>query len=123
MADRPENVAADEALGRLVAGNERYSCDKLDRPACDAARREELVGGQRPFATILTCADSRVAPEHVFDYLSGLPNSFQNDETYREIGSGVARTDQRKAIALLDSVPEEHHDAYLGGALGDMVYH
>jgi carbonic anhydrase len=34
---------------------------------CRGTRREQLTHGQRPLAIVLTCADSRVAPEHVFD--------------------------------------------------------
>jgi len=58
---------ADEALARLVAGNKRFINGKA---RCAAPLREtlaELARGQRPFATILGCSDSRVPPEWVFD--------------------------------------------------------
>ncbi len=68
MSDaRPENATAADAKARLEAGNQRYVADRSERPHGDAARRGELATGQRPFATILACADSRVAPELVFD--------------------------------------------------------
>lgn len=60
-------VRAEEALARLVAGNERYVSG---RPRYSAMTREELVSlakGQRPFASLLGCADSRVPPEIIFD--------------------------------------------------------
>jgi len=65
--ERPENLSAAEALELLKAGNQRFASDSVTRPRSDSARRQELVGGQRPFATILTCADSRVPVELVFD--------------------------------------------------------
>jgi carbonic anhydrase len=55
------------ALGRLHAGNQRYQAFRQSHPRLDPAWRAELSGGQRPFAVILGCADSRVPPEHVFD--------------------------------------------------------
>jgi carbonic anhydrase len=55
------------ALSRLLAGNARYVSGRSIHPDVDVARRQSLVGGQHPFATILACADSRVAPEILFD--------------------------------------------------------
>ncbi len=55
------------ALGRLHAGNQRYQAFRQAHPRLDPEWRAELQGGQRPFAAILGCADSRVPPEHVFD--------------------------------------------------------
>jgi len=55
------------ALGRLHAGNQRYQAFRQAHPRLDPAWRAELQTGQRPFAVILGCADSRVPPEHVFD--------------------------------------------------------
>jgi carbonic anhydrase len=62
-----------EALRRLMAGNERFQTDKTGHPLLHSQRREELVGGQSPFAVILSCSDSRVPPELIFDQgLGGL---------------------------------------------------
>jgi len=55
------------AMARLVAGNERYVSGFSAHPNNDLARRYKVAAGQTPFATILTCADSRVAPELIFD--------------------------------------------------------
>jgi len=65
--NRPENLSAPDAHARLCEGNTRYVDDRPERPHGDAARRSGLTAGQQPFATILACADSRVAPELVFD--------------------------------------------------------
>lgn len=58
---------ADDALKKLAAGNRRFVDDKPGRPHQSAARRTETAAGQKPFAIVLGCADSRVAPEQVFD--------------------------------------------------------
>ena len=61
-------LTADEALAKLKEGNMRYVAQASVAPHQDAARRHETAtGGQHPFATILSCADSRVPLEIVFD--------------------------------------------------------
>ena len=67
MSQRPDNLSAAEALDQLEAGNQRFVSGASEHPHCDPARRTELAGGQRPFATVVTCADSRVPVELVFD--------------------------------------------------------
>ena len=71
-ADAPAHGAApavspDASLQRLMAGNARYAAGKAIHPNADLARRATLATGQQPFATVLACADSRVAPELIFD--------------------------------------------------------
>jgi len=57
-----------EALERLREGNQRFTTyGRVRRARTDEERRKELTGGQSPYAVILACADSRVAPELVFD--------------------------------------------------------
>lgn len=64
----PQGVSAPEALKMLQAGNERFvSGQRSPNPDVDGAAREALTKGQAPFAVILTCSDSRVPPEHIFD--------------------------------------------------------
>ncbi|MFN0058361.1 MAG: carbonic anhydrase [Planctomycetota bacterium] len=68
----PAPVAHAEAhdgdpLKKLVEGNQRFVAGHAQRPNQDAARRAETAEKQHPFAAIVCCADSRVAPELVFD--------------------------------------------------------
>jgi carbonic anhydrase len=62
---RPEN--ADEALQALIEGNNRFVNSKMKGPRRGAKCRREAAAGQNPFVSILACADSRVAPEIIFD--------------------------------------------------------
>lgn len=55
-----------EALARLKTGNARFVASPEDAVPIAAARRTALALGQTPFATVLSCADSRVPPEIVF---------------------------------------------------------
>jgi len=55
------------ALARLMAGNRRFVEDRARAPRRGNVRKVQVAQGQQPFAAILTCADSRVPPELVFD--------------------------------------------------------
>ena len=59
--------SGEDALSRLKAGNERFVAGKLRHPHLGNDWRKRLAGGQKPFATILGCSDSRVPPELLFD--------------------------------------------------------
>jgi carbonic anhydrase len=68
---KPQNVLSPgEALARLKKGNARY-VEGVAKRHDFVAEREALVGGQNPFAGVLSCADSRIAPEYAFDTARG----------------------------------------------------
>lgn len=60
-------VSAEQAQAKLAAGNKRFAGFVHSHPNQNPSRRAETAIKQKPFAIILTCADSRVAPEFVFD--------------------------------------------------------
>jgi carbonic anhydrase len=60
-------LTPDKALETLMQGNQRFSQDKSLHSDRSSERRQELVSKQAPYAIILGCSDSRVAPEIVFD--------------------------------------------------------
>ncbi|MEQ9423650.1 MAG: carbonic anhydrase [Cyclobacteriaceae bacterium] len=60
-------MTAQEVIQRLKEGNARFKTDSLEHKLQDQPRRDELKDGQKPWAIILSCADSRVAPELTFD--------------------------------------------------------
>ena len=66
MDPKPE-ISADEALQRLIEGNERFLRGESQVAGLSRETMAEMARGQRPFATILGCSDSRVAPELIFD--------------------------------------------------------
>jgi carbonic anhydrase len=69
-AAHPVRPSADAVLAELLAGNARYRAGKSVYGS-RTARREETASGQQPTAMILSCADSRVPPEIVFDQTIG----------------------------------------------------
>ncbi|GAA4976045.1 carbonic anhydrase [Kineococcus glutinatus] len=65
---RPEEITdPDEALELLRQGNARFAAARAQHPDSTPARRRQVARGQHPFAIVLSCADSRVPPELVFD--------------------------------------------------------
>jgi carbonic anhydrase len=61
-------ISAEQALERLKEGNRRFVAERSRRNAlASGARRSEVAAGQEPFAIILSCSDSRVPSEIVFD--------------------------------------------------------
>jgi carbonic anhydrase len=68
---KPQNAITPEAaLKRLLDGNVRYTAGTTQRYDF-RHEREALAGGQNPFAAVLSCADSRIAPEFCFDTARG----------------------------------------------------
>jgi len=62
-----ENLSAREAMQKLKEGNKRFVKNQAQHPDESLERKKEMLKGQRPFVVILSCSDSRVPPELIFD--------------------------------------------------------
>jgi carbonic anhydrase len=80
-----------EANASLVAGNARFARGSTVHPRQDAKRLLETAGGQHPFVTVLSCSDSRVPPEIVFD--TGIGDLFSV-----RVAGNVADTDEMGSV-------------------------
>ena len=67
LAGGAAGLDAEESLKKLMDGNRRFVSETYDRGDIGPARRAEISKGQRPFAVIVDCSDSRVVPEFIFD--------------------------------------------------------
>src|SRR6266849_8482607 len=93
---KPQNVVSpDAALELLMKGNKRYVEGESRRHEFKR-ERAALVGGQNPYAGILSCADSRIAPEYAFDsgrgdlFVCRVAGNFANDDTVASLEYSVA---------------------------------
>jgi len=114
-----------EALARLTAGNQRYVAGQSLHAHLDAQRRAETVkNGQHPFATVLSCSDSRVPVELLFD--QGVGDVFVvrvagNVCDVDEIGSIEYGVDHL-ATPLLVVLGHTHCGAVTAVAKGEVVH-
>ena len=65
--DNTPTWTVDQAMTNLQKGNERFVKGKPKVWDSGAAKREHLAAGQTPYACIISCSDSRVPPEQIFD--------------------------------------------------------
>jgi carbonic anhydrase len=93
---KPQNVLSpDASLERLLKGNSRY-VEGVSLRHDFKHEREALVGGQNPFAAILSCADSRIAPEYAFDsgrgdlFVCRVAGNFATEEVIASLEYAVA---------------------------------
>lgn len=93
---KPQNqLSPEEAMSRLVEGNRRYVAGISNRHDF-ITEREALVEGQNPFAAVLGCADSRIAPEYAFDagrgdlFVVRVAGNFVNDDGLASLEYAVA---------------------------------
>lgn len=70
-----DNLSAKDAIQKLKDGNKRFVKVKSQHPDESKERRNEMLKGQHPFVVILSCSDSRVPPELIFD--QGLGDIFE----------------------------------------------
>jgi carbonic anhydrase len=74
MAQAIQRLTPQEAADRLIEGNRRFLAGELPPALMQPDRRRFVAGAQHPYAAILCCADSRVAPEILFS--AGLGDLF-----------------------------------------------
>jgi carbonic anhydrase len=93
---KPQNVLSpDASLKRLLEGNSRY-VKGVTRRQDFKPEREALAGGQNPYAAVLSCADSRIAPEYAFDsgrgdlFVCRVAGNFASDEMIASLEYAVA---------------------------------
>lgn len=93
---KPQNVLSpDASLERLLKGNARY-VEGVSLRHDFKHEREALAGGQNPFAAILSCADSRIAPEYAFDsgrgdlFVCRVAGNFASEESVASLEYAVA---------------------------------
>ena len=106
-ADHPAaSVSADNALAKLKEGNLRFATSEVSQSKPTAARRAETAQAQHPFAIIVGCADSRTAPELVFDQNLGdlfvirTAGNLVDDHALGSIEYAVAHAGARLIVVL-----------------------
>ncbi|MCP4759864.1 MAG: carbonic anhydrase [Planctomycetes bacterium] len=117
---RPDSP--DAAMAELVAGNGRYIDGRSESHNLPSARGG-LAAGQSPFAAIIRCADSRVAPEIVFDqplgelFVCGVAGNIPTAEIIASLEYGVAVLGCKAIVIMghsacgaVDAAMEHRHD-------------
>ncbi|TPW33292.1 carbonic anhydrase [Martelella alba] len=101
----PYPASPDEAIARLMRGNARsVSGDLINKH--DVSGRAERANGQKPFAAILACADSRVVPEMIFDQGPGdlfvvrVAGNFLTEDGLASLEYGVAKLGIQTILVL-----------------------
>jgi len=89
-------LTPNKALELLKEGNERFINDKLLHPNRSQERRLDVKDKQKPFAVVIACSDSRVAPVIMFD--QGLGDVF----VIRVAGNVIAETELESIIYAVD---------------------
>src|SRR5207248_2381999 len=104
-SDQP-SVAPAEAISKLKEGNGHYTSGNLQHPGQTTERRTELAKTQHPFAIVLSCSDSRVPPEIVFDqglgdlFIVRVAGNIVDDHALGSIEYGVDHLGSRLILVL-----------------------
>ena len=131
-SDRP--MTPDAAIAELMAGNARYAEGHMQSHNLPAAR-EGLAAGQAPFAGIIRCADSRVAPEIVFDqplgdlFVCGVAGNIPTSEIIASMEFAVAVLGTKAIVVMghsacgaVDAAIQHRHDtSALPGTLPGLI--
>lgn len=121
-------ISAKEALNKLIEGNHNFvnDCQNVE---VTSKIRGELIAGQSPYAIILSCADSRVLPESIFDANAGdifvcrVAGNVANTSTVASIEYAVAHLETKLIVVLGHENCGAVGAALLGGDNGDNLNH
>ena len=127
----PSVAAEPSALDRLLDGNKRFVDGVPQRPHQSTQRREELAKGQKPFAVVVGCSDSRVPPEVVFDqglgdvFVVRVAGNVVDDTALGSIEFAVVKLGARLIVVLghesCGAVDAALSGATVPGHIGDVV--
>lgn len=118
-----------EIKARLLEGNKRFIEDRTDDKLRDSSRRRALTEGQSPFAVILSCADSRVVPELLFDagvgelFVVRVAGNIANTSTIASIEYAVAQLGTPVIVVMGHESCGAVIAAMAGGDCGDNLNH
>ena len=118
-----------DVLNRLKAGNEKFVINKLESVNQDSDRREAVIKGQNPFAIILSCADSRVVPELIFDtgigelFVIRVAGNVANVSSVASIEYAVAHVGVKVIVVLGHQSCGAVTAAVQGGDQGENINH
>ncbi len=133
--DAGSGPTAEAALAKLMEGNARFVAGEMQHPNLSAERRAELAKGQSPYAVIVSCSDSRVPPEHVFDagpgdlFVIRVAGNVVGDDALASIEYAVAKLHSPLVLvmghencgAVGAAVATEVDGAAFGGQIHDLV--
>jgi len=107
MLRAQSNLSPDAALQELISGNQRFAANQLTSISHDLQiLKEHTVEKQEPFAAVLSCADSRVPVELIFDqtighiFVTRLAGNFVTPEITASLEYGVAVLGVRVLLVL-----------------------
>lgn len=118
-----------QIMDKLTEGNQRFVTDQLENASRDASRRGSLVEGQSPFAIVLSCADSRVVPEMVFDtglgelFVIRVAGNVANTDSIASIEYAVAQLKTKLIVVMGHQSCGAVSAAMAGGDLGKNLNH
>ena len=94
------------AVERLKSGNTNFVNDTLNNDFQDSSRRKDVIDGQNPFAVVLTCSDSRIVPELIFDigigelFIIRVAGNVSNPTSIASIEYAVAHLNVKLIVVL-----------------------
>jgi len=104
--EHPASVSPDTALAKLKEGNARFVASEVSNGKPNGAKRLENAKAQHPFAIVVACADSRTAPEIVFDanigdlFVIRTAGNLVDDHTLGSIEYAVDHLGQRLVVVM-----------------------